>query len=383
MDNHMNTAKPQFSNGTPKVEGGFSLIELMVSIVLGLFIVISMLLLYSNMSQSNRELAKSNMLIENGRFSIQLLTEDIQHAGFWGGYVPDYDNPISKAAPTHTPASIPDPCAAFSDGWNAEAIDGLLGITVQAADAAPGTCSTIVANQQAGTDVLVVRHAETCVAGQALANGGTCANTAGQVYLQSSRCATNFNAFLLGDTTSGTLTNKDCTTQAPARQFIQNVYYIRNFAEVAGDGIPTLMRSSFSPTGQQAAVPLIRGIERLVVELGIDDKSKTNEVVDLFSAILWSDPLNKNTPKNRGDGIPDRFVRCTTTAPCSLADLTNVVAVKIYVLARNLEATVGYTDNKTYTLGGVTITPANDHFQRHVFSTTVRVQNVSGRREMP
>jgi type IV pilus assembly protein PilW len=98
------------------------------------------------------------------------------------------------------------------------------------------------------------------------------------------------------------------------------------------------------------------------------------------------------------DGAPDTYVRCPladisadTTAPsthpaatvCTADQLANVVAVKVYVLVRSLTATPGYTDGKTYSLGTTTLGPFNDNFKRHVFSSTVRLNNISGRRETP
>jgi type IV pilus assembly protein PilW len=108
--------------------------------------------------------------------------------------------------------------------------------------------------------------------------------------------------------------------------------------------------------------------------------------VNYAQAVAWSDPATKKIPTNRGDGIPDGdFVHCVTpgVAPCTVNDLANVVVVKLYVLARSLETTPGYTDSKTYTLGAATLGPFNDGFQRHVYSTTVRLTNVFGRRETP
>lgn len=383
---------------------GLTLIELMISIAIGLLIVVAMLALYSNMSSSGRELAKANLLIENGRFAIQLMQEDVQHAGFWGSYVPPHDDVTYKGAPPtfglapmdprQVPSGIPDPCLAFSTAsvpnWTAGHIANLIGIPVQASDTIPGTCATVLPNRQANTDVLVVRHAETCEAGQPLTNGGTCPNPVGEVYFQSSLCAAppagSYPITLDNQSASFTQTKKDCLTISPTRRFVSNIYYIRDYAETVGDGIPTLMMSAFSGTSHQAAVPLIRGIEGFIIEMGIDDKSKTGAAVtlaDLSTAITWGNPLDKNTPINRGDGIPDRFVRCTTATPCTAADLVNVALVKIYVLARNLEPTPGHIDSKAYNLGSYPIAAANDKYQRHVFSTTVRVQNVSARREMP
>jgi type IV pilus assembly protein PilW len=60
-----------------------------------------------------------------------------------------------------------------------------------------------------------------------------------------------------------------------------------------------------------------------------------------------------------------------------------VAAVKLYVLARNRDTSPGHTDTKAYTLGSVAVAAANDGYKRHVFQTTVRLANISGRRETP
>ena len=59
------------------------------------------------------------------------------------------------------------------------------------------------------------------------------------------------------------------------------------------------------------------------------------------------------------------------------------MVVEIHLLVRNLEPTPGYQSNKTYVVGGETFGPFSDAFQRHVYSTTVRLTNVSARRETP
>ncbi|MCY1552975.1 Type IV Pilus-assembly protein W [compost metagenome] len=130
--------------------------------------------------------------------------------------------------------------------------------------------------------------------------------------------------------------------------------------------------------------PVIDGVEGLIVELGVDNVSDSGAAVDYTQAVAWADPLNKVSPTNRGDGVPDgNFIRCTTTSACDVSQLANVVAARIYVLVRGLEASSGHSDTKTYSLGGTTLGPFNDGFKRHVYNTTVRLNNVSGRRETP
>jgi hypothetical protein len=436
-------------------------------------------------SSSNNELAKANSQIENGRFAVQALENELVHAGFWGQFVPEFDDVNWTSVPADTPTLVPDPCLAYSAGnWTNAYVDALLGIPVQSSDAAPGTC--VLAGKRANTDVLVVRHAASCTAGEANCD----AEVAGKLYFQSSQCSAGTagtaqavnnsasaialalpsaasstsstdNAYngmqirLTGGTGAGqsrTIATYNATTAvatvssawatqpdgtttyvivenllattgfslhergancatAPValkRKFVSNMFYIRDYADTAGDGIPTLVRSEFDPSGtpalaHQAAVALVPGIERFGVELGVDNsvaRCGLNTAVDYSQPVAKVDPAscvlntdnNRNTlPTNRGDGNPDQFVRCTTAAPCTAAQLANVVAVKLYVLVRNTETSAGYTDTKTYCLSsldaggacpaGSVAGPFNDRYKRHLFTTTVRLTTVSGRRE--
>jgi type IV pilus assembly protein PilW len=341
-------------SGESWLQRGFSMIELMVAMTIGLLIVAALLALFVNITRTNDEMAKANSQIENGRFAIQLLQNDLVHAGFWGEWTPD-----GAAA-----AAVPDPCLAFSTSapWTPAQKSDFIRVPVQGYGATPpsgaGCVTNFSTNRQPNTDILVIRHAETCLPGAANCE----ADTPGKLYIQSALCAAEITPVVFPpvlDTTGFNLHKLNCTTVADKRKFISNIYYVRNWAATVGDGIPTLMRSSFdrSPGGggilaHQAAQPLIEGIEAFHVEYGIDTS---------------------------GDGSPDSY---SSTPPTTAADLSNVVAVKVYVLARNLRATPGYIDSKSYQLGATTFTvPSADvGFRRHVFSSTIRLVNPSGRR---
>ncbi len=217
------------------------------------------------------------------------------------------------------------------------------------------------------------------------------------------------------DTAGHNFTKRDCTTLASKRKFISNIYYVRTFANTAGDGIPTLVRSQLDLASgavtQQDPVPLIEGIEGFKVELGIDNISDSG--INIISAadplnrytarVKWADENNLVSPTNRGDGIPDgAFIRCSTSAPCTADQLANTVAVKLFLLVRSREMSPGYKDEKEYYLDSArsaAFVPCVDastgaalagaalanceRFKRQVFSTTVRLNNVSGRRETP
>jgi len=462
----------------------------MISIAIGMIIMLALIAVYVNITRSNAEMARTNSQIENGRFAMQILHDDLVHAGFLGGFVPQFDDLSSYSitpALTSTPGgsvptSVPDPCAAVAS-WTDEHKGNLIGIPVQTYEAIPAGCAALLTDKQANTDVLVVRHAETCEAGV-----GGCDNTAGKLYFQSTFCEADlsgayaqsgttttvklaatasaidgaYNGMTIrivsgpgatqygvvsayngatkvatlssawataptGDskyvfgvgyilaTAGHNLTKRDCSTLAGKRKFISSIYYVRTYANVAGDGIPTLVRSQLDLASgavtQQPAVALIEGIEGFKVELGIDNVSDSG--IDIISdanplnrytaRIKWANEDNLVSPTNRGDGIPDgAFIRCTTAAPCTAEQLTHTVAAKLFVLARGRDISPGHADGKKYYLDSARTTefpPCVDastgvalsgaalancqKFKRQVFSTTVRLNNISGRRETP
>lgn len=375
-------------------QSGFTLVELMVSMAIGLLIVLALITLLINVNRNNSEMSKANRVIENGRFALQLLQADISHAGYWGGHVPQFDDLTASAAPTGVPTAVPDPCLLYTTPWTAADKTSLIGIAVQGYEipaVVPSptllVCANRVTSPKASTDVLFVRHAENCVPGV-----GDCpAFTAGELYFQAARCgtATPSPAYVLdSDATLLVLQNRDCTTTAELRKFVSSLYYIRDYAVTAGDGIPTLMRSQFGLSGgvlqHKAADAMIEGIEGFRVEFGIDNVSDSGAAVDFTTAISWADTANLTSPRNRGDGTPDgNYVRCTTAVPCTVAQLMNAVAVKLYVLVRSEKTTPGYTDTKTYEMGSTTLGPFNDAYKRHLFTQTVRLTNISARRETP
>ncbi len=391
-----------FPSKARPIQGGFSLIELMVAVTIGLLMMAAVLQLFVDVSRTNAEMAKTNAQMENSRFAIQLIADDLQHGGFWDGYIPEFDDLTAEDIPGDYPATVPDPCVDFST-WDLAYKNAVLGLPVQVypASAVPAGCSGLT-NLQANTDVLVVRHAATSTTAEADFD-------VNDVYFQPSFCSSSSYDYWLAQKAAFAdfdWAKRDPSLadgcgpgeQADIRKLVSHIYYIRDYSVTAGDGIPTLMRAEFDNGVMGSAQPLIDGIEGMIVELGVDNRSDTGAVVDYAAAVTWADPDNKDSPTNRGDGVPDEFHRCTSGQPCGVDQLANVVAAKVYLLVRAPDASAGYTDGKSYTLGspgvkdaaGTTVAPysytpsgAAQKYQRHVYSTTVRLNNVSARRETP
>jgi type IV pilus assembly protein PilW len=345
---------------------GLSLIELMVSITLGMLVVAALLALFLNITRTNNEMAKANRQIENGRFAVQVLQNDLIHAGYWGplGFT------MSPAPSMPIPTDSPDPCVV--SGWTDDYKKNLLAIPVQgfAHDSLDCVSSALPDN-----DVLVVSHANTCTAGSANCEGG--ADTGPHIQVSACQAGSPAPEAAYAIDIKGAaalkLRKKDCDPDplklAPLRKIVSNIYYLANSNSnscLPATVCPTLMRASLV-NGAYVVQPLIEGIEALRFEYGIDTLGRNGL------------PISATNP---GDGSADEYVSC---APCTVDQLANVVAIKVHVLARNLEATPGYTDSKTYQLGNNAeeLGPFGDNFKRHVFSTTVRLVNPSSRREAP
>jgi len=328
---------------------GFSLVELMVALTLGLLLLLGLSLFFVGSSRNYSESERVSRQIENGRYAINLLSQDIRHAGFYG-----------EAWSFGTaPATPPDPCST-----TLSTLVSALPVALHGVDFVPGTSDpsgalpTCIPDHVAGTDVLVVRRARTTTipAANAVSSG---------YYTQASFCGTETTHFQLA--TSGfNLTQKDCVTPAPLRQFHTFIYFISPCSRGTGTGgacrtsdapLPTLKRMELGPAGW-TVVPLVEGIENVQYEYGLDTDATA-------------------------DGGPNSF---TASPAATGAAWTSVVAVRIYLVARNVDATPGYTDTKTYRLGTNANGSANDvtpggAYKRHEFTGLVRVLNISQRRE--
>lgn len=325
-------------NSAPKstlrrTQHGMSMIELMISITLGLLIVAALVTVFSNISRSRGEIERGSEQLENGRAAIEVLSEDLQLAGYFG----ELD---VKGAPG---ATLPDPCSTDPAVW-----DSAMLIHVQGFDEGAGAPSCMPASTIASTDILTLRRVKTCIAGST----GCEAVVNGKAYLQTAMCVTATPSYVLGLAGTATFdrTALDCATVTGLRLYAVHTYFLSS-DNGSGLSVPTLKRLEFDGA-TFTEVPLVEGIERIEYEYGIDSDA---------------------------NGAPNSY----SAAPVTSADWNNVMTVKVHVLARALEASSGYTDTKTYKLGSVTAGPFNDGYRRHVFTNVVRLINPAGRREAP
>jgi type IV pilus assembly protein PilW len=318
----------------------------MIAITLSLIVLAALTAMYVTSMRARNEVQRANQQIENGRYAMQVLSEELQLAGFYAGFNPG------------TPGSVPDPCT-LPDVNNAGSVRDHLGTHVQGYDNGVGissACNSALTDRRANTDVLVIRRLNSCLAGSV-----NCADVAGELYFQLSQCDLEIDTGNLYrfSTTTWNLRQRNCAALAGKRRYLTHIYYIANNNQAGDgipDGIPTLKRAELRGGNFSTVLPIAEGIENLQVEYGIDNAGN--------------------------DGVPDLYA----TAP-NAADWPNVVAAKVYVLARSNTPSPGHADSKVYSLGlqangsANTVGPFNDAFKRHVFQTLVRLSNPAGRRQ--
>lgn len=323
----------------PAAQRGLSLIELLIAAAIGLILLAVVTILVVEQNKSRDELDKSTRMIENGRYAMQVLNSELQLAGYWG----EYD---TAGEPSLT--SVPNPCVLTISGSGD--LDEVLLAAVQGEDSPTSLPSDYsgcgISNFKSGTDILVVRRADT----QTVATG-----SAGQVYVQTGLNTSNDFTKVVdsGPSTNFVLKDKDGVT-ANLRKYHVTVFYISTCNVCSpNDGIPTLKKTELGVSGGSAAwstSALVEGIENMQLDYGLDSDS---------------------------DGAPDSYA-----TSLAAADIANVMTVRVNLLARNDETTDGYSDSKTYSLGlEGSVGPFADTYKRHAFTGVVRLINPSGRRD--
>lgn len=376
---------------------GFSLIEMLVAITIGLVLLTGLVTYFVNASNNQREMMRSAQQIENGRYALDVLMEDLRLAGYYGAY-----------SGYSAPSALPDPCD------NATAtLTTALGLPVQGYQAgsmtakptpsstcAPSGSWLTAANLKEGSDILVVRYADPVpesvgtagVTGQRylLSNAVSVAVQTGTSTLAcdtditgstSSGITRKCNVPVSGDACS-TLCGTGGSPLGDTRKMIVRIYYVspcnvpasgsacNGTSDDGGTPIPTLKRLEMT-TSSWSVVPIAEGVEYMKLQYGVD-----------------SSPTTANASTGLiGDGVPDTY----KDAP-ALTDFANAVSVRVDLLVRNPEKSAGYTTSKTYNLGvspsapgspNITIGPYSDNYRRHVYAAEVRLNNLSGRRENP
>jgi len=339
---------------------GFTLVEVLIALAIAAVLATAMAALFANTVKAREQVDKDGQRIEAGRYALDVLGDDIRMAGYYGDFQPRSSAGgawpgTNSAATTWT---VPAPCATVLGnlGWQTSGpVNVPVPIMAYEAHGVSITAPACLSNYLAGTDILVVRRVSTMP--QAL---GSSAITVGDVYLQASNCDTTSvdhgMKFIVSNSQADFALHKmNCSTVSTIQKYIVRIYYIASCNVCGSDAVPTLKMAELEYSGGALAMivkTVAPGIEDMHVEFGIDGV----------------------------DGSVDNFQLSDATATPAFA-WQNVMATKVFLLARDLTTTSNYTNSKAYVMGQKTVAAKDDHYKRAVFSSTLRLVNPSGARE--
>ncbi len=310
---------------------GFTLIELMVSIALGLVIVAGLLLLMANnASHSNTNDRVSDLQI-NGRYAINELRHELLHAGNRAFTTADPDAPRAGLGALTNECLETGAAAGSFVSYLKQAVWGSNNANPYSANCIP------TANVVAGEDILVIRH---------VADTSTTVLNSGTVYFAST--------YAQGEPFRGTATPTFVSTALGYFPLQTYVYYVSPFTTASTEVplVPALYRLVLDSTGSMTRTLVASGIEHFQVQYAVLDTAGNTQYVNTLAG---------------GSYMP-----AAGAALNSAWD--SVAAVRIGFIARSSTPEPGYSNTTTYTIGDLTTT-ANDAYQRQVFSTVVQIRN--------
>ncbi len=297
-------------------EAGLSLIELMVTLVIGAVLIIGVVAMFGQTRSTYRTNDTLSRMQENARFILSQMEPDLRLTGSWG---------MQNIGPNvDMPGGIAVSCADGTD-ISAWLLDNLTPVAASNASYDLPCAAPAATPYRNGTDVLVLRHA----------SGAEMAATSGIIQIESDRS----NSRVFDDGTS--------IIACCVYNWQTNAYYVSSSSSL-GNGAPSLRRMTLAG-GVWQDEELVAGVENFQVQLGVDTNA---------------------------DGMVDRYVDPDNGLVSPLVDPARIVAVRFWIMLRAEQAEQGFADGATYNFADVTNYTPNDQFRRQLISKTVVLRNM-------
>jgi type IV pilus assembly protein PilW len=302
---------------------GFSLIEIFIALAVGVGLFAGVMSVFVGMKTTSTETSTYGELQENGRFALSLLSDDLLRQDFWGDYTGSFDFASLSAVPS-APSSD---CT--GDGINNATFPLVNGHfrTIWGETVTNASILGCITDAKLGSDVLQVKRV--------ISNPVT-VTTSNNYYL-----VTNLSG---GELFTGTAIPVIDNSQV--WEYQHHVYYVREESQ-GSNTVPVLMQGRL--TSKMTFDPIIDGIEMIRFMYGVDTTG--DNIVNAFIS---------------GDNMTDQQWDNGST--------NQILAVKVYVLARSVLPDFKYTNSNTYQMGDLAVT-VDDNYRRLLFSATVTLYN--------
>ncbi len=326
---------------TVRRQSGLTLVELMVALAIGSFLMIGAVQIYNQSRQAfvvNESIARVQ---ETAQFAMDTIEADLRMASNWGrnsrGLAVEGRSMVGDANPNGL--TIPAPTC--GDDW---AFD--LARPIDGSDNAYNLICAASGGAQAGSDVVTVRRASVQPVPLEV----------GRLQVQSTRIQGEL--FELGAVPAAFLpvTNHPVTgaPSSATHNLLVNSYYVSPTSALI-PGVPTLRRKTLTVRNgapfieDQEVAP---GVENIQLQLGIDiDEDNT---VDRYV--------------NPGDDVYN-------PAAAGYIPGARVMTARIWLLVRGVTTEFGLQDARNYQLGNFNVGQVNDSFRRLQVSKTILLRN--------
>ncbi|MFT4519622.1 MAG: type IV pilus assembly protein PilW [Halioglobus sp.] len=310
---------------------GLSLVELLVSLFLGVLLSSAMVATYLSSKQGYLYDEQMARMQENGRYATRLLTRELSMAGFFGGALSMESTPAGIVAGDCADqpwALVAMPYLDFVDDFSGTAQPVSLNeISYKCMDAA---------DISSGSDIVAIKRTAT----EASLRWGVplsdlTASRGQQWYLRQR------DSQLPQWERLRPLDLLDASKTIPGLSYweaVAKIYFIRSHSYTRGDGVPSLCMETLAGNSMTSRC-LVEGLENMQLEFGIDTDA---------------------------DGVANHY----TAAP-SPDELQQAVTAKIHLLLRSLSQMTGYVNNSVYSLGKTQVQASGDGYLRRVYSTAV------------
>ncbi len=353
---------------------GFTLVELMVAMTIGLIILAAVAKIFAT-SRSTYVLEEGIARVqESGRFGTEFITTDVRMAGYLGCA---NSNTTTVQNMLNSPTDYGTNYAPGQYIYG-HAYTGSGGLPTALTDWTPALPAAFFSSGDVEpyTDVLVVRRADSSGFTVTLPLMTTTASalqidtgnglSVGDIVLVSD--CTSADIFQITGPTnpsiSGTLNHnsgagtpgnaspanlsKKYGTDAQLMKIITRAYYIGKRGNVASNP-PALFRKELGTSGAISTQELVEGIERMKVVYGVNTDTTSDNTANIYQSA---------SAVNAG------------------GNWSKVVSARVGLLVRTLSNVDQTLDTKLYSLAGLSSLPAfNDQLRRQVYNTTIRLRN--------
>jgi type IV pilus assembly protein PilW len=314
---------------------GLSLIELLVSMALGVLLSAAMVSTYLGSKRSYFHDEQIARMQENGRYAMRLLSRELGMTGFYGGLL---------SVSSVVPGSVATDCSLLP--WALAPMDTLELVNDFSGESDPEAVNTTVytcldsAAIASETDVLAIKRTASEASLRRGVSAAALTASTGKIWYLRVQSGYQPRWELLRPI--DLLDAKMSDASLSYWEAIAKIYFIRNYALKKGDGISSLCSETLTGNAMTSRC-LVEGVENLQVEFGIDTDY---------------------------DGVANQY----SAAP-SGAQMQFAVAARIHLLIRSISELPGHVDRSTYSLGQKKVTATGDGYKRMVFSSTVLLHN--------